>query len=56
MGIQNINEYLYKQLSKKIKEPPLVDIELSHLVLDHVVTVDNLNPEEIVLNCSRRRR
>jgi len=35
---------------KKIKEPPLVDIELSHLVLDHVVTVDNLNPEEIVLN------
>jgi len=35
---------------KKIKEPPLVDIELSELVLDHVVTVNNLNPEEIALN------
>ncbi|MGB7290809.1 MAG: sigma-70 family RNA polymerase sigma factor [Thermodesulfobacteriota bacterium] len=35
---------------KKIKEPPLVDIELSHLILDHVVTVDSLNPEEIALN------
>jgi RNA polymerase sigma-70 factor, ECF subfamily len=35
---------------KKIKEPPLVDIELSYILLDHVVAVDNLNPEEIALN------
>jgi RNA polymerase sigma-70 factor, ECF subfamily len=35
---------------KKIKEPPLVDIELSYILIDHVGTVDNLNPEEIALN------
>ena len=35
---------------KKIKEPPLVDIELSESLLDHVVTIRNLSPEEIALN------
>lgn len=35
---------------KKIKEPPLVDIELSNSLLAPVVTIQNLNPEEIALN------
>lgn len=35
---------------KKIKEPPLVDIELSGSLLDHVVTIPNLSPEQIALN------
>jgi RNA polymerase sigma-70 factor, ECF subfamily len=39
-----INDY-----RKKIKEPPLVDVELSTTLLDSVVTVKSLNPEEITL-------
>jgi RNA polymerase sigma-70 factor, ECF subfamily len=35
---------------KKIKEPPLVDIELSESLLDHVATIRNLSPEEIALS------
>ena len=35
---------------KKIKDPPLIDIELSESLLDHVATIRNLSPEEIALS------